>query len=522
MYTHRPCFYLSLALSFGICLGRYGIWSWPLWSILSGIFMIGSLCRGRASKVFLYLAIVCLGAFYCQQFYLFPSDHIAFLSYQDRYQLQAVKGIIDSDVQTRQSRFGNKQMFELELRQIKRGEQWQTATGRVLVDFFQTKNLHYGDRIVLEGKLHKAFHDKSNPFSYRQYLEDHGLFWILSVGKHKQAQVLSSRHGHWWIRLAFDIRHKLENVLAGYLEPRETAMIQAMILGDRSILPKDMYAIFAQTGTAHILAISGMNMAIITAIVLFILKVLRFPRLWQFILTVIFLFFYALLSGWSASVVRSVFMAAIVLSSFCLEQEADMANSLGIAAIILLVINPLNLFDVGFQLSFLSVGVIIYFCPFIYKKLAHHIQNKIIKHIVQVLSISLVAWVGVSGLTAYYFGMISPIGILANVPIVPLADLVVALGLAVGVVGLFYGPLAAVFAGALKAAFNLTLLLTAWFAQVPGGYFYVHNIKPWQVMVYYVFLMLVIILGRIKIGAKKTREDPSLHSGSITHVKTKD
>ena len=111
-------------------------------------------------------------------------------------------------------------------------------------------------------------------------------------------------------------------------------MIQAMILGDRSILPKDMNAIFAQTGTAHILAISGMNMAIITAMVLFFLKVLRVPRLWQFILTVIFLFFYALLSGWSASVVRSVFMAAIVLSSFCLEYEADMTNSLGIAAIL--------------------------------------------------------------------------------------------------------------------------------------------------------------------------------------------
>ena len=219
-HTHRPCFYLSLALGFGVWLGRYGSWPWTLWSILSGIFIIGSLCKGGMSKAALYLAIICLGAFYCQQSYLFPSHHIAFLSYQDRMRFQAIEGVIDSDVQTRLSRFGSKQMFEVQLAQIKLEDQWQTATGRVLVDFFQTKKLHYGDRIVLEGKLHKAFNDKTGPFSYQQYLEDHGLFWILSVGKHKQAQVLSSGHGHWWLGMAFDIKHRLEHVLAQYLEPR--------------------------------------------------------------------------------------------------------------------------------------------------------------------------------------------------------------------------------------------------------------------------------------------------------------
>lgn len=442
----------------------------------------------------LYLAAVCLGALCYQNVYLLPSYHIGFISYQDRGRLTALEGMIDSDVQSRPRAFGTKQMFELEISKIKLDEEWKTATGRISVDFYQPLILNYGDQVILSGSLHKAFSSPLNRFSYQQYLEDHGLFWILSVSKYRTVKILSAHHGHWWIAASFKFKHRLKNILAQYLEPRETGMIQAMVLGDRSFLPKDIYALFVKTGTAHILAISGMNMAIIGAMVLFIFKLLHLPRPWQFILTIALLFAYALLSGWTASVVRSVFMATVILSSFCLEYEADTANSLGLAAILLFIMNPLNLFDLGFQLSFVSVAVIIYLYPLVYQPIAHYCKEGILKYIIQVLCISLVAWVGISGLVAYDFDIISPIAILANFPIVPLADLVVALSLGVAVIGLFYPWLASAFAGTLKAVFNFTLLLTAWFAQIPGGYFYVHHVSPWYVVFYYVVLIGIIMV----------------------------
>jgi len=436
-HTHRPCFYMAIAMGLGIWLGRYNF-CWPFWSILSGIFIILSLARTRLARVGLYLATICLGAFCYQNVYLLPSNHIGFISYQDRHRLTALEGTIDSDVQSKPMAFGTKQMFELQIGRIRLGDQWQTATGRILIDFYgsarfarsplcQPLVLSYGDQVILSGSLHKAFSSPLNRFSYQQYLEDHGLFWILSVSKYRTVQILSQHHGHWWIAASFKFKHRLKNILAQYLEPRETGMIQAMVLGDRSFLPKDMYALFAKTGTAHILAISGMNMAIIGSIVLFIFKLLHLPRPWQFILTIALLFAYALLSGWTASVVRSVFMATVILSSFCLEYEADTANSLGLAAIILFVMNPLNLFDLGFQLSFVSVGVIIYLYPLVYRPIAHYFKGGILKSIIQVLCISLVAWVGIGPLIAYDFDIVSPIAIIANFPIVPLADLVVAL-----------------------------------------------------------------------------------------------
>jgi competence protein ComEC len=427
----------------------------------------------------------CFGSFLLSKHPSFPADHVHFLSYQDRSDLKAVEGTIDTDVQMKPTSFGTKYVFELEIAQIKIEDHWQSAKGRILVNLYQPLTLDYGNSVRLEGTLYKAFSSPLNRFSYQRYLEDHGLFFSLSVGKSKHVDILSGGHGQWWFALAFSIKHQFKSILSKYLEPLETSMIQAMVLGDRSLMTKDIYALFSKTGTSHILAISGMNMALISAIVLFILKTLRCPRMIQFILTGIFLLVYALISGLSASVIRSVLMAIVILSSFCIEQEADTANSLGLAALILLTLNPANFFDIGFQLSFICVLILILFYPLIQTVINHYVQGKVLSWLAQGFAVSLVAWAGISPLIAYEYDIVSPVAIIANIPIVPLADLTIALSLGVVALGLCCPWLALAFAGALKAVFNFILILTSWFAQVPGGYFYLHNIALWQVVIYY-------------------------------------
>ncbi len=493
-FTHRPCFYLALAMGLGIYLGRYGSWSWPLWSILSGVFIILSLVRNKYFIFFLYLAVLSLGAFNFQSFYLFPSNHVSFLSYQDQKKLSAVEGVIDSDVQTKTTTFGSKKVFELKVSRINLKGHWQVATGRILVNFFGTVFLNYGDHLIVEGSLYKAFTGSSVKFSYQQYLEDHGIFLNLSVGKYKKVIIVSRHQGQWFVDLSFKIKHKFKAVLAQYLEVQEAGMIQAMVLGDRSFLTKDMYALFSKTGTSHILAISGMNMAIISAIVLFILKVLRFPRVLQFILTGVFLLVYALISGWSASVVRSVLMAIVILSSFCLEHEADAVNSLGVAALILFLLNPLNLFDVGFQLSFICVAIIVLFNPIIQLLIKEYIKFPILKYLAQAFFISLIAWIGISAMIAYEFEIVSFIAIIANIPVVILADSVIVLGLGVVGLGLCCPIAAPAFAGALKAVFNFMLILISWFAQIPGGHIYIHNWTLFYVFLYYGVIIIVYLV----------------------------
>jgi competence protein ComEC len=242
-------------------------------------------------------------------------------------------------------------------------------------------------------------------------------------------------------------------------------------------------------------------MAIISAIMLFILKILRFPRSGQFIFTGLFLLFYALLSGWSPSVVRSVLMAAVLLSSFCLEYEAETMNSLGLAALILFMLNPANLFDIGFQLSFLSVGMIITCHPMMQGVMNRYIQGKLWTYLALAFGISLIAWVGVGGLIAYEFNMVTPIGVIANIPVVCLADMIILLSLGLAVAGLFCPMLAMAFAGALKLIFHGTLWIVSIFAQIPGAYYYLPQIEYFHVFSYYCFLVIVYLVVKKNINS---------------------
>lgn len=491
MNTHRPCLYLALAMAAGIFLGRWGLLSWYWWGILSGALIVLSLFRGKFANWILHLTMICLGAFYYQTIYIFPANHIAFLSYQDQKNLTAIEGLVDSDVQFKPTNYGTKRVFEFQLSRIQLDGHWQEVQGKILVNCFKSLSISYGDKLQMEGVLFKSRNNPKERFSYQQYLEDHGMFFILSVGKKKSVEILAHDQGQFWNKFSIQIKHKFKSILERYLEPQEVSMIQAMTLGDRSFLTKDMYALFSKTGTSHILAISGMNMAIIGAMIMFILKVLRVQRRAQFVLTVLFLFMYCLICGWSASVVRSVLMAAVVLSSFCLEYEAEAMNSLGVAALTIFLLNPRSLFDIGFQLSFICVFMIVLLQPLFNSWIEQNLQRGWWKPLLQALSISLIASIGISPLIAYQFDIVSLIAILANVPIVPLADLVIILSLGLVTVGLICPPLALAFAGSLKAVFNFTLILIAWFAQIPGGYFYIHQLNVWFVLIYYGVLFLV-------------------------------
>jgi len=487
-------------MAIGIAVGRYLPISWPWWSLCLGVLLIISLLGRSTATAVLHLAMIAAGALLYQQTYLFPSTHLAFLTYQEQRQVRVVEGVVDSDVQLKPTPFETtKQVFELRVVQVKRSDTLQKAEGRLLVQFFAPLSVCYGDHLILEGSLYKVTDRPGQSFSYQQYLEEHGLFFNFSVGKRRQIQRLSQGEGNWLIASALTMKKRGQAILSRYLDPFEDGIIQAMVLGDRSAMTKDVYALFSKTGTSHILAISGMNMTIISAIILFLLKTMRVARAWQFILTGLFLLFYALLSGWSPSVVRSVLMAVVLLGSYVIEDEAETMNSLGLAALMLFMFNPSNLFDVGFQLSFLSVAMIVSSQGRLQPIILRYCQDKWQQYLALALTVSLIAWVAVAGLIAYEFRMVTPVGIIANIPIVVLADLIILLSLGLIVTGMICPWLAPAFAGSLKLIFHFTLWLTAFFAQLPGAYTYLPPIEIIYVFSYYWILLIVYLVIVIKV-----------------------
>jgi competence protein ComEC len=272
--------------------------------------------------------------------------------------------------------------------------------------------------------------------------------------------------GNFFVEAALNLRFKIKRVFERLLDSSQEGMISAMVLGDRGGIARDLKQVFVNTGTAHIIAISGMNMSIIAVIVFFIFKCFGFSRRWQLITTSLFLFTYAFITGWSPSVVRASLMASVFLFSFAWELEGDAINSLGLAAFVLLLMDSTHLFDIGFQLSFAAVlAILLLFKP------CERMLAFLPKLLATPMAVSLAAWVGTAPFIFYHFNMITPVSIIANIPIVPLADLTVALGLGLGVTGLVGDWLAIPFAGCLKAVFNLMVILASWFDKIPLGHF---------------------------------------------------
>jgi len=212
-------------------------------------------------------------------------------------------------------------------------------------------------------------------------------------------------------------------------------------------------------------------MAMMTAMVVFILKMVRIPRCWQVILSIGLIFTYALLTGGSIPVIRAAFMAAVILAAFSVELESDALNSLSFAALMILLMDASNLFDASFQLSFAAVAAIVILYTPIEKRLSF-----CPKWLSGAIAVSTAAWIGITPFQICHFGTIAPVALVANLFIVPLLDITVALGLLLAIAGLWAAPLAWGLAGCLKVVFNLMVVLAFCFCKIPFGY-----IQLWQV-----------------------------------------
>jgi len=268
-----------------------------------------------------------------------------------------------------------------------------------------------------------------------------------------------------------DWRGLLKQSLYQYTDAQEAGTLSAIILGDRSNIPKEINMIFRHTGTGHILVIAGLHMAMMTAIVVFVLKLVRIPRPGQAALSILLIFTYALLTSGSVPVMRAAFMASALLASFSLELESDALNSLAFAALMILLMDAGNLFDASFQLSFAAVAAIIILYSPLEKRLSF-----CPKWLAGALAVSTAAWIGITPFQIWHFGTIAPVALIANLFIVPLLDLTVALGLALALAGLWSSPIAWMIAGCLKVVFNLMVVVAFWFSKIPFGY-----IQLWQV-----------------------------------------
>lgn len=493
--------------------------------IFCSLFLILALCflRERVKfNTFLSVSILFLGSIFSENFQLLPLNHIinftpleipashsrtkfltGFTSQESK--LVYLRGVIlDDPILTSTSYGEEKTTFILEARELKPASDnqiWQSVKGRVKTTSYGKKERYsYSDELILEGYLSQP-EGPRNPggFDYKEYLARQRIYALLKI-KEENLIKLIEKKGNPIVKFTFGIKERLRKLIKLNLPPMESSLLSAIVLGDREDLPEELEDSFIKTGTVHILAISGLHVGIVTFIFLSLFKVLRIHRKLRYILVISLLIIYALLTGMRPPVVRATIMATVLLFGLLIERDVDIYNSLGLAALIILMGNPLQLFDAGFQLSFLCVISIFYFTP----KMVSVIKDKdwLTKY-TKYFFVSLSAWLGIIPVVAYHFNIISPITVIANLVVIPFLSLIVALGFTFILGGLLSLIFAKVFGAAVSFALSGLIHFTSIISKLPFSYSYLPT--PTYLYIIFYYLLLLVIFNYKRLGLSLRR-----------------
>lgn len=287
--------------------------------------------------------------------------------------------------------------------------------------------LHYGDRVMARADI-QPVQDPMNPneFNYKIFLERKGIFFQGFV-KSDSLAVIGYEPPHILIGLAMKFRAILTNKLSLYIksQPAQSVM-KALLLGNRTELNPELKEQFAVTGVMHVLAVSGLHVGIIYLILLWILGErpdrIKRPRV-VMVVVLPLLWGYSYVTGLSPSVMRAALLFSILLIGKSLNRKTSSINSLAVSAFILLLINPLLLVDVGFQLSYMAVLGIIFVYPVIQKWWLP--GNKILLYLWQLMAVSLAAQLFTFPMSMYYFHRFPTYFLLANLLVIPLVTLLI-------------------------------------------------------------------------------------------------
>ena len=399
-------------------------------------------------------------------------------------------GAVISEPKISPSGFAN---FSLKLRSIEL--EGRTEPSMATITARWKGNPEFGDEVSLFGTA-ESIEPPRNPgeFDLRSYLARQDIHRSLFVRYPEEGTIIRQPGGNLILRAAQKSRNWMQRALSTGLdaEPEVQGLIEGVSLGVRHETPNDIEELFQQTGTFHLFAVSGLNVAIVARL-LWVLGVLaRVPQRWTIALIIPALGFYAAVTGLQTSSVRAAVMTSVLLAGFFVERKVLTLNSLAAAAFLILAWNTNQIFSVGFQLSFAVVFAIILLAeplfsilrrlnaadPFLPRSLRRGPRRLLdagFEWLWRAASISLAAWIGSLPLIFWNFHLITPISLFANLVVVPIAFCV----LAIAMLSLLCTPLLPWLAGVFNHANWLLahLLLGAvnLFAQVPGGHFYLER-----------------------------------------------
>ena len=420
-------------------------------------------------------------------------NHAAY--YNDRGRVELI-GVVVEDPDLRDTSINL--TLEMESLRLLDEDKPQEVTGLVLVQTMPGGDWAYGDRLVVRGSLQTP--SESGDFSYRDYLARKRT---LSLMSYVQVERIDTDAGNPLKAWLLSLRHRGYEALQSLFPPPESDLLAGILLGLEEGLSSQLQEAFQRTGTTHIIAISGFNMAILAGLFSGIAARL-FGRKWGALTAILGITGYTVLVGAEAAVVRAAIMGALGVFGGMFGRRQNGLNSLGLAALLMMFQNPNIPWDVGFQLSAAAtLGLVLYaqpleerFVALLAKRLPEERVQRWAGPVSEFFLFTIIAQWLTLPVMAYHFEGVSWLAIFVNPLILPAQSLVMILGGLAMLAGMILPGLGQVMAMIALPFVSYTIRVVSWLGTLPVGEWQVPAFHPLWLVLYYGILFFLTLFPR--------------------------
>lgn len=365
------------------------------------------------------------------------------------------------------------------------------VVGKVRISIqYPANDFEYGDRIKVYSSLYfPKFPENPGDFEYGAYLQRQGIYGVMNIHSQYDIAVINKTTGNLFVsKIAMPIKRFIKNAIDSNLSQSQAGFLKAITIGEQGLISEKLKEYFRNTGTIHILVVSGSNVAIIALMVFLLLGVFRCPMLVKQILTAICLLIYMAVTDFQYPIIRATIMTLIGMIALTTERITNMYDVIMFAGLVVLLVNPQSLFDPSSQLSFIVVLAIVY----LYPKLNIFNKNTKWRIFQDLFFVSLSAQIGITPIIACYFSRLPLVSIIANLFIVPLAGLSMTLAFTLCICNLLpWQFLTHIVAGTNWLCATIILKIVEFFANIPYSYMWVKT--PSLLLIVFIYVLLISI-----------------------------
>jgi competence protein ComEC len=378
----------------------------------------------------------------------------------------------------------------------------EKVTGKILLNLpadSTVLRLTVDDEIFVHSSA-EAIRPPLNPhqFDYKDYLRKQAIYHQVRTAQ--STILIDDNPSSTLLGLASNAReHIISKLKKQSFGPEELSVIQALLLGQRDDISESTYNDYKNAGAVHILAVSGLHVGILLLLLQFLLLPLeRFPKgkTAKLVLVVLLLWAYAFVAGLSPSIVRAVTMFSFLAYAMHLNRPTNSFNIIALSILFILLIKPLFLFQVGFQMSYAAVFTIVWIYPKLQK--FWFPENVVVRKTWQLLSVSIAAQLGVLPISLFYFHQFPALFFISNLVIIPFLGLILGMGILIIVLSLA-NQLPAFLVTAYDWIIGIMNAVVNWVAKQEG--FIIKDIPFDSVQLilgYFAIISLVLFLSRPK------------------------